>query len=227
MSANLEDLAQRLVGPQLAVVAGRVEDLQGPLWPEEKPFVRDAAASRLKDFTAGRTAARLALAKLGVKEVPIPRRGPHGAPLWPRGVIGSISHAQGHCIAIVGRESEFETIGIDIEGIGAVHSDLAPEICRPTEMARIGTARDALTRVFSAKEALFKAQYPLSRQVIGFEAVEICLTETGFNAIWQQSCPPFLAGQSLTGQQGMANGLVLSILRVCRQNPENVAKTWP
>ena len=164
-----------------------------PLWPGEAIA---AVPRRLTEFAAGRTAARRAMAALGVPMATIPM-GEDRAPIWPQGVVGSISHCAGACMAVAGRPSDFAGIGLDLEPAQPLARDLWPTILRPEEVAADGL--DAL-RIFVAKEAAYKAQYPLSRQLFDFQALNITFQDQYFMARFMQAVPPFSVGDVLRGR---------------------------
>src|SRR5689334_11846907 len=94
------------------VFGGQCDD--GELFPEEAALVAGAAAKRRRESTGARVGARLALARAGVQPAPI-MPSPSGAPLWPSGIVGSITHCDGYRAAAIGRADAFAAIGIDAE----------------------------------------------------------------------------------------------------------------
>ncbi|MBX6384282.1 MAG: 4'-phosphopantetheinyl transferase, partial [Microbispora sp.] len=84
------------------------------LLPEERPFIAQAVDRRRREFVTGRHCARLALARIGVPPGPIPR-GERGAPVWPAGTVGSITHCSGYRAAAVAPAHLARAIGIDAE----------------------------------------------------------------------------------------------------------------
>src|SRR6185503_15191876 len=93
----------------------------------ERAAVAQAIAKRRDEFLTGRTLARQALHKLGCTTAAIPV-GEHRMPVWPQGYVGSISHAGGLCVAHVGRSKDLTSIGIDIELVDALKSDLIGQV---------------------------------------------------------------------------------------------------
>jgi 4'-phosphopantetheinyl transferase EntD len=100
-------------------------------------------------------------------------------PLWPDGVTGSITHTTGFAAAVVARRSEgIASLGMDGELIESVDEELWSRICTPSEQAVIaGLPMSQRSRqaalIFAAKEAFYKCQFPVSRQWVGFEDVDI------------------------------------------------------
>jgi 4'-phosphopantetheinyl transferase EntD len=143
------------------------------LFPEERAAVSKAIPARIAEFAGGRSAARAAMAQLGLPPRAIPAR-PDRAPHWPEGVLGSISHAGPVCLAVVGRSADWEMIGIDLEPDRAMAAELVSEVASPDELAALAPlpATLAAARIFSAKEAAYKAQYPLTGALFGFDAMQ-------------------------------------------------------
>ncbi|KAF0175548.1 MAG: phosphopantetheinyl transferase PptA [Rhodobacteraceae bacterium] len=183
---------------------GGTDGVQEPLWPGEAIV---AVPHRLAEFAAGRAAARQALAALGLPKVAIPM-GADRAPIWPQGAVGSISHCAGACMAVAGQQADFAGIGLDLEPAQPLARDLWPSILRPEEVAADGL--DAL-RIFVAKEAAYKAQYPLSRQVFDFQILRITFQDQYFTAQFVLPVPPFAAGDILQGRVIKAGGFYAAL----------------
>src|SRR5262245_27478480 len=98
------------------VIAASGDDCDGPiaLHPEGQPCVERAVAKRQAEFACGRRCARRALAMLGIENFPLVP-GPHRAPLWPSGVVGSITHCTDLCAAVVARAGRIQSLGLDAE----------------------------------------------------------------------------------------------------------------
>jgi 4'-phosphopantetheinyl transferase EntD len=148
--------------------------------PEEEPLVAKAVEKRRREFTTARHCARRALADLGVPPVPI-LRGERGAPQWPPGIAGSITHCAGYRAAAVARTRDVVSIGLDAEpaeplpdGVLDVIS-LAGERDRLQELAAAvpGTCWDRL--LFCAKESVYKAWFPLTQRWLGFDGADITI----------------------------------------------------
>jgi 4'-phosphopantetheinyl transferase EntD len=142
---------------------------------EEEILGARAVAGRRALFALGRAAARDALLELGFEAVGV-GRGEGGEPLWPDDVVGAISHSQDVAVAIVGHRTDYVGLGVDVEEPARGPTARAARlVCRPNEMAWVdpesGTQR--LTMLFSAKEAIFKAAYPIQRVWLGFADAEL------------------------------------------------------
>ena len=178
------------------------------LWPEERPAVAKAVPQRVAEFAAGRQAARTALAALGHPPVALPM-GPDRAPVWPKGIAGSISHAAGIAVAVVRHGAP---IGIDIEEDSPLPEDLWPSLTSPEERAAFppGDSGQQVRRVFAAKEALFKAQAQGARAMFGFDAARVTLAEHAFDAQIVAQAGAFRIGERVRGRLALIDGLVLA-----------------
>src|SRR5579859_6821488 len=148
------------------------------LFPEEAALVAGAVEKRRREFAAGRACARRALRALGLTTVPILSGGSR-EPVWPAGVVGAITHSAGLCAAAVGRQSEYAGIGIDLERHQAISEGVEEMVCTPAERAwareRAADGVHWPLVIFSAKESVYKAWYPIVRQWLGFEDAELDL----------------------------------------------------
>lgn len=195
-------------------------------WPEERAGLDRPRPERLREFAAGRTAARHAMAALGQPAQAIPH-GIDRAPVWPTGLVGSISHCTTTCLAAVAEARRFAALGLDLEEATPLPLDLIPAICTEAEAERLAPLPEAqrglaAKLIFSAKECAYKAQYPASRQVFGFQTLEILFdtdapqTSGSFIARFEHEVPPFAAGTRLSGRFGLASGLILTTMAVRR-----------
>ncbi len=171
---DLRELLGRADLPEGVVweVSGPVDDLS-ELFPEERESIARAVPQRQAEFAGGRRAARAALRQLGLPDGAIPK-GADRAPVWPEGVVASITHTEGLCLAMAARAEDWRGLGIDLEVDRPMRSELIPSIASLAELARLSPLpfASAGVRIFSAKEAAYKAQYPLTAALFGFEAIE-------------------------------------------------------
>lgn len=171
------------------VVLGR--GLPEPLWPGE--VVPGAVPARLAEFALGRSAARGAIQALGRAPVAIPMN-PDRSPNWPSGITGSISHCAGACFAIAALRADFAGLGLDLEPAQPLDPGLLPVILRPEEHGL-----DPLA-VFVAKEAAYKAQYPITGQLFDFQTLSVTLSDNRFAATFQRAVGRFAVGDQLQGR---------------------------
>ncbi|MBO9400973.1 4'-phosphopantetheinyl transferase superfamily protein [Shimia sp. R9_3] len=214
-----QGLAQ--IAPKAVAVA--VSDPRGSLavvWPEEAPAIAKAVPARRREFAAGRHAARMAMRDLGVAEQAIPA-GQDRAPIWPEGLTGSISHDETSCIALLGLQEDFHALGVDVEPVEALPANVIDEVCTQRELDGLLAlpadlrARDA-RRLFCAKEAVFKAQYPLTGCLFDFKTLEITWPETTthFTACFTRDVGSVPANATLCGQVGEAGGHMFALVAI-------------
>jgi 4'-phosphopantetheinyl transferase EntD len=191
---------RRALPAAVAVSGGAIETALGELFPVEAEAVRKVVPKRRDEFVAGRTNARRALAELGVAPVPIPI-GPRRAPVWPAGIVGSISHCRGYCIAVAARAHDLAGIGIDVELDEPISAGVAARICSGAELADRAAleqriAMDLPKLLFSIKESVYKAYFPLAETFLDFSdvAVELHPHDDAFVARLTGTEPPSAAG---------------------------------
>jgi 4'-phosphopantetheinyl transferase EntD len=150
------------------------------LFPDEILQIAKAAPHRRAEFTTGRACARRALAALGVAPAAI-LSGAQREPLWPDGVVGSITHCAGFRAAAVGRAAQYRTIGIDAEPDEPLPDGILDLVSLPSERSQLERAVGVhLDRVlFSAKESVYKAWFPVAHRWLGFEQAMIALKSDG------------------------------------------------
>ncbi|MFG2574881.1 4'-phosphopantetheinyl transferase [Streptomyces sp. NPDC048481] len=178
-------IAGLLPGPVVAVEAfaedGEGEFADMPLYPQEEALLTRAVDKRRREFTVVRACARRAMEKLGVPPQPV-LPGERGAPQWPAGLTGSMTHCDGYCAAALVRADDLASLGIDAEPHAPLPDGVLATVALPAEAAR--HARLARERpevhwdrlLFSAKESVYKAWFPLTRQWLDFSEADIELT---------------------------------------------------
>jgi len=147
------------------------------LLPNEKLLTTNFAEKRIKDFSTGRYCARKAMEHIGYESSEI-LMGANKQPVWPNGLVGSISHTVALTGAIVGFSSQIKAIGLDIENIGKINSDMWPLLYTENEQIFLnslppGQVSVYTTLFFSFKESFYKMQYPLTNTFLEFNDVEI------------------------------------------------------
>jgi len=181
---RLQSELQARLGPELAVVCTGVNGDPDSLWPQERAAVSAAIARRQSEFAAGRSAARSAMRQLGHPECAIPA-GQDRSPLWPVDLVGSIAHTGSVCVAMLGRRESWTSIGIDIESEQAVAPEIWPTICTRAELQHLheqdaSVQHLAASRLFTAKEAYYKWQFPLTGSMLDFKDVQMDMRQDGF-----------------------------------------------
>lgn len=146
------------------------------LLPEEKAHLSTRATPRrIRDFTAGRVAAREALQQLGHTSTAIPV-GAARMPIFPSGFVGSISHASSHAVACAAELKTARAIGLDIEQLDpTLDVALAERIGHRSELLWLqqepSEIRTRILTMFSAKETVYKTFYPAVREFFGYQSV--------------------------------------------------------
>lgn len=178
---SISDQFRKLSAPSVAVAVIKGGDVDLIPFPLESEVIRGAVDRRRREFAAGRHCARAALQKLGGPVVSIGVDTAR-APIWPAGFVGSISHCSGFCCAAVARQTDLVSLGIDVEDSKPLEAALAAIICREEELAAIGELSnlpdvDWPKIIFSAKEAFYKACYPIVQLFLDFPDVRIDFLE--------------------------------------------------
>lgn len=189
------------------------------LFPEEEAHIERAVDKRRREFTTVRRCARLALGRLGFAPAPL-LPGLRGAPGWPEGVVGSMTHCAGYRAAAVASGAKVLTIGIDAEPAeplpsgGVLHS-----VTSEVERARLAEYAAAHPEIawdrllFSAKEAVYKAWFPLTRRWLGFEEADVAFDPDAgtFTARLLVADRPI---DGFTGRWAVANGIAVTAIAV-------------
>jgi 4'-phosphopantetheinyl transferase EntD len=130
---------------------------------------------------AARIVARNLLQELGVSPCSFPKDG-RGAPIFPPGVVGSLAHSDDIAVAAVALDTNGLSIGVDIEPDVDLPDGLIEMVATPNELRRYHGEILRSRLLFVAKEAVYKATFPLDRQFLDFLDVEIdldrCLAHT-------------------------------------------------
>jgi 4'-phosphopantetheinyl transferase EntD len=188
-----------------------------PLFPAEQAAIARAVSKRRREFATVRHCARLGLGALGIEPVAlVPRQ--RGAPAWPQGVVGSMTHCDGYRAAAVARSTEVRGLGIDAEPHGPLPEGVLNLVSRPAERIHLAALADAHPGVhwdrilFSAKESVYKAWFPLTSEWLGFDEAELSLDVDGgrFEATILKPAPAGIDLSSLNGRWVISDGLVVT-----------------
>jgi 4'-phosphopantetheinyl transferase EntD len=208
-------MIERLLPPEVSAVAMRGDDPGLRPFPEEEALLGQAVAVRRSEFITARHCARQALRALGVPEGPI-LRGPKREPLWPPGIIGSVTHCTGYRAAAVARAAEILTIGIDAEPHAPIPDRVELRILDDAERAWLASAPSGIhwdRLIFSAKESVYKAWYPLAQSWLGFEDARVTVDPTArtFHARLLIDPPPGIP-HAFEGRYLVEDGLVVTAI---------------
>ena len=206
-------LFSRLVSDDIETEEVDPHSVGGGLQAAEREAIEGAASSRVEQFTARRVCSRLALGRFGVAATTPNVRGVERAPIWPDGFVGSITHTDVWCAAAVGRKESLRSVGIDLEPATPLKEALWRRVCTPAERERLRELPNSGLMgkiLFSAKESVYKCQYPLTTQFLGFHAVEVDVGDGEFRAIFKQAAGEFEPGDEMKGKYLVEGGLVAS-----------------
>jgi 4'-phosphopantetheinyl transferase EntD len=209
--------------PSLVVVTARTDDdPDAVLASEEEPAVAHAVATRRAEFTTARSCARDALTRLGSPTPAVPV-GEKRAPVWPDGVVGAITHCAGFRAAAVAWRSEVRTVGLDAEPHTALPDGVLEAVSDAGERAVLSRlARESPDVrwdkiLFSAKESVYKAWFPLTGRWLGFEDAELVPAPDGtFRASLRVPGPVVddVEYREFHGRWAVRDGLVITAIAV-------------
>jgi len=184
LRTTLEAMARSRLGDGCAIASGSLETFaSAALFPAETLLIAAARPRRLATFRGGRACARAALRELGMETVAIVADA-SGAPIWPAGFVGSISHTDEFAAAVVAHSPPIRGIGIDLEKDGPLDDPaMVRIICRPEELhaAHDPSHPANLERgklLFVAKEAVYKAYRACQDTFLDFQDVCVSLDES-------------------------------------------------
>jgi 4'-phosphopantetheinyl transferase EntD len=212
---------ERILPDHVAVVSMTEDVSDAPLYPEEEATVGRAVEKRRREFVTARTCARQALGRLGLPAQAIPS-GEKGEPRWPEGVVGSITHCTDYRACALARSTDLATIGVDAEVDEPLPEGLLPDIALPEERQLILDLEAEAPNVswdrllFSIKESVYKAWFPLARQWLGFEDATVTIDPHRGTFSAQLLVPgPSVGGLVLDGFSGRwlaEDGLLLAAI---------------
>ena len=175
-----------ILPPRFLHCSRQVSDCSMALLPDEQKVAETMKGSRLQEFSSARAMVRDLIQVLLPLQIDIRKHAilpdADGAPVWPSGLTGCISHSKGICSVVIAKsQSNTNAVGIDIETLGRLSEAAKRRICSPAEQQRVEAwaeqtnlkLQHLYTLVFSAKEAFFKYAYPSTRQWLEFKDVEL------------------------------------------------------
>lgn len=204
--------------PPAVICAEAFEDRPGePVHPGEEHLVAGAVPGRRSEFVTGRRCAREALGRLGFAPAPI-GSGPRREPRWPAGAVGSITHCAGYRAAAVARAGDVAGLGIDAETHAPLPAGVLDLVSDAHERAMLeglavagpGIHWDRL--LFSAKESVYKAWFPLTARWLDFHQARLRIDPDGTfvaSVLLSDTPLPTLAGRHL-----VRDGFVLTAVTV-------------
>lgn len=204
--------------PASVVVAAVDHDLSGTLTDEERAVIARAVPARRTEFRTGRVLARRALTAIGAPATSLPVHR-SGAPRWPDGVVGTITHCPGVRACAVARRDEHVGIGIDATPACALPSGVLRRIADVSD-DRVARGLAALRRsgvespdsvLLAAAEAVAKARTAAHDGWFGIDGAHLELRPDGSFAAGARRGPAFAAAGRWAVDRGTARaGIVLA-----------------
>jgi 4'-phosphopantetheinyl transferase EntD len=231
----MEALAEklRLMSPQgCGIVLGRIEARPPSGFSEEEAIVTSAVPKRRQQFRAGRLLARQALEQVGCPAAQILAHS-DGDPIWPTGFVGSISHTDHTAAAIAAPMATLAGVGLDVELDCELDAELRTLVCRSGELTAetelVSRGIDAAKLRFVAKEAYFKALFPIRRRFFDFLQVGVVF-DVARHAFQVEvdhddysAAPP--SGCEMMGRFARADGVLVALAYFRAQRPSS-AHVW-
>ncbi|MGW0521546.1 4'-phosphopantetheinyl transferase family protein [Crossiella sp. NPDC003009] len=218
-------MLEKILPNNIAVSEAFDDPAEAVLFAEEAALLGRSVEKRRREFTTVRHCARRALAELGRPPAPL-LRGERGAPIWPAGIVGSMTHCDGYRAAAVAEDSVVQTIGIDAEPHAPLPDGVLEAVSLPEERSWLNTLSRTDPEVhwdrllFSAKESVYKAWFPLARRWLGFEEARLTVHPSGRTFRADLLVPGPVEGFS--GRWLVADGLVVTTIAVPRSNGQNL-----
>ncbi|WP_041841308.1 4'-phosphopantetheinyl transferase family protein [Actinoplanes friuliensis] len=208
-------MIDRILPAAVKVVSSRTDPPEAVLFAEEAALVTTAVPKRRQEFTTVRHCARLALASLDVPPAPI-LPGVRGAPVWPSGIVGSMTHCAGYRAAAVARTTACSGVGIDAEVDGPLPEGVLDLVSSEEERAHLASLAESDPGVqwerllFSAKESVYKVWSPRTGRWLGFE--EAALTFDPAASTFTARILVDGPFETLTGRFLIEDGIVLTAI---------------
>ena len=217
-------MIEQILPDEVVAVATR-GDVDVELFPAEAAAIARAVEKRRREFVTVRACTRTAYERLGLPAAAVVP-GTKGEPGWADGVVGSITHCDGYRACALARASDVLALGIDAERNAPLPDGLLEDIARPEERPALRELGRRAPHVhwdrllFSAKESVYKAWFPLARRWLGFEdaVVTIDLDGGAFSARLLVPAPRSADGRltELSGRWLAADGLVATAIALPR-----------
>lgn len=167
--------------PDHVIVVRATQDMEDrPLHPEEAARTGSMAPKRLREYVLGRACVREGLARLGIEDFPLVNDTDR-SPIWPSGIVGSLTHCRDLCAAALARRGSILSLGLDAEPLRELNTAVLERITSQREREHLATLPEASHTggwgllLFSAKEAFYKCYYPLTRHFLGFRDAEVAI----------------------------------------------------
>lgn len=188
---------------------------ESAMFPAEAAAVASAIQERRREFGTVRHCARQALGALGIPAAPIlPDK--DGVPQWPTDIIGSMTHCKGYRAAVVARAGALRSIGIDAETDSALPAVLTDFVLGEEEHAQLRELAASFPRahwdriIYCAKEAVFKAWFPITRTWLDFDDVTVTLHSDNAFSAFVHAYPTAGVGPAFVGRWMASRGIIIA-----------------
>jgi len=207
------------------------QDWETSVFPEEEALIEHSIGKRQREFRAGRHCAHRVLNQLNHKNFVV-LRGDKRAPIWPQGITGSISHSGAVCAAAASMDPNIVSLGIDIEEHIPLKEKLTPKICTSSEVDQIRVLNKLAKAyawekiIFSVKESVYKAWFPVFGSYLDFLEVKLLFDERGLVSatnIQPKASPPNFENYLFTSDYRIVNGYILASTLCTRQPKVDIA----
>jgi 4'-phosphopantetheinyl transferase EntD len=214
-------MIERILPDWVVFAESQQDGFEDGLYPEERQHVGNAVARRRAEFATVRNCARIALGKLGLPPAPI-LPGERGAPQWPAGVVGSMTHCDGYRAAVLARRQQAQSIGVDAEPHAPLPDGVLRLVARPEELDQLRLLEASFGQLhwdrllFTMKESVYKAWFPLTGRWLDFQEASVRIDPEAAEFVADLLVPgPQLADGELRAFNGrflIAGGLALSAI---------------
>ena len=192
-------MLKQLLPDDVALVVAEESDYAAEVMPAEQRYIARAVLKRQREFKAGRSCARRALAVLGQPSEFAIAKGEMGRPMWPEGIVGSITHTHGYCAAALALSAKYLGIGVDVEENTPLDEALLTMICTARELQWLEqeprSKLDWGKKIFSMKESVYKALYPVYGEFLDFSDVYLTVDRATLNVVACVTKPGACHGQ--------------------------------
>jgi 4'-phosphopantetheinyl transferase EntD len=217
--ATLSEALAWLLPPPVFYKYAHVFVAEAAFTPEEAAYMARLRPQRRLEFATGRHCAQSALAALGRGSAALGRES-DGRPRWPPGIVGSISHCEGACVAAAAEERAVALLGVDVEPRAPLPEGVLSLVASPEEIAALPYHASSMscpapldTVLFSAKESVFKALYPGLQRFFAFDDVSLVVSGQGrFEVRLQPQLAREAGRDDLVGRFALTRDYVLTAI---------------
>jgi 4'-phosphopantetheinyl transferase EntD len=180
MNATDPELARAIVAmavPGIAVDHRLIEEGdEAALLADEMAAFAGSVTKVRRASGAARIVARQLMSRFGHIRPQAIRKSTGGMPVWPDGIVGSLAHDARVAVAAMAARRDFFSVGVDVEPAEPIDPDLLAMIATPAERAAAPAEPTWGRLLFSIKEAVYKAVYPLDGRFLDHHDVEVSIS---------------------------------------------------